>query len=131
MNIREERPEDAGTVRAVNLAAFETSVEANLVDALRDQARPIVSLVAEDGGAIVGHILFSPVTLVHGPNLPMMGLAPMAVVPERQRTGIGSRLVRAGLEHCRREGVAAVVVVGHASYYPRFGFVPGYRFGLA
>ena len=131
MNIREERPEDAGTVRAVNLAAFETSVEANLVDALRDQARPIVSLVAEDGGAIVGHILFSPVTLVHGPNLPMMGLAPMAVVPERQRTGIGSRLVRAGLEHCRREGVAAVVVVGHATYYPRFGFVPGSRFGLA
>ena len=131
MNIREERPEDAGTIRAVNLAAFETSVEANLVDALRDQARPIVSLVAEDAGAIVGHILFSPVTLVHGRNLPMMGLAPMAVVPERQRTGIGSQLVLAGLEHCRREGVAAVVVVGHATYYPRFGFVPGSRFGLA
>ena len=131
MNIREERAGDAVTIRAVNLAAFETSVEADLVDALRDQARPIVSLVAEDAGAIVGHILFSPVTLVHGRNLPMMGLAPMAVVPERQRTGIGSQLVLAGLEHCRREGVAAVVVVGHATYYPRFGFVPGSRFGLA
>jgi putative acetyltransferase len=130
MQIRDERSEDASSVRAVNLAAFETAVEAELVDAVRDQAAPIVSLVAEDAGTIVGHILFSPVTLVHGPNLPMMGLAPMAVVPDRQRQGIGSRLVLEGLERCRRSGVAAVVVVGHPAYYPRFGFVPGSRFGI-
>lgn len=130
MNIRDERREDAESVRAVNLAAFETAVEADLVDALRDQAAPIVSLVAEDAGTIVAHILFSPVTLMTGPRLPMMGLAPMAVVPDRQRQGIGSRLVLEGLERCRRSGVAAVVVVGHAAYYPRFGFVPGSRFGI-
>ena len=130
MHIRDERPEDAESIRAVNLAAFETNVEADLVDALREQATPIVSLVAEDAGSIVGHILFSPVTLVESPNLPMMGLAPMAVVPGRQRQGVGSRLVREGLERCRRAGAAAVVVVGHATYYPRFGFVPGSRFGI-
>ena len=130
MHIRDERPEDAGSIRAVNLAAFETSVEADLVDALRDQATPIVSLVAEDAGSIVGHILFSPVTLVESHGLSLMGLAPMAVVPARQRRGIGAHLVREGLERCRRAGADAVVVVGHATYYPRFGFVPASRFGL-
>ena len=130
MHIRDERPEDAESVRTVNLAAFETSTEADLVAALRDQATPIVSLVAEDAGTVVGHILFTPVTLINGPRLPLMGLAPMAVVPARQRQGIGSRLVLEGLERCRRSGTAAIVVVGHATYYPRFGFVPGSRFGL-
>ena len=130
MHIRDERPEDASSIRAVNLAAFETDVEADLVDALRVHATPIVSLVAEDAESVVGHILFSPVTLVESPGLSLMGLAPMAVVPARQRQGIGSRLVREGLERCRRIGAAAVVVVGHATYYPRFGFVPGSRFGI-
>jgi putative acetyltransferase len=130
MLIRDERHEDAESVRAVNLAAFETSEEADLVDALRDQAAPVVSLVAEDAATIVGHILFTPVTLVDGPNVPLLGLAPMAVSPGRQRQGIGSRLVLDGLERCRRAGAAAVVVVGHATYYPRFGFVPASRFGI-
>lgn len=130
MHIRDERQDDAASIRAVNLAAFETTAEADLVDALRDQAAPIVSLVAEDAGSIVGHILFSPVTLMENPGLPVMGLAPMAVVPARQHQGIGSRLVREGLERCGRAGAAAVVVVGHATYYPRFGFVPASRFGI-
>ena len=130
MLIRDERHGDEESVRAVNLAAFETSAEADLVDALRDQAAPVVSFVAEDGATIVGHILFTPVTLVGGPHLPILGLAPMAVAPERQRQGIGSRLVVAGLEGCRRAGAGAVVVVGHAAYYPRFGFVPASRFGI-
>ena len=131
MLIRGERPEDAEGIRAVNLAAFETKVEADLVDALRDQAAPIVSLVAEDAGEMVGHILFSPVTLDKGPGLLMMGLAPMAVLPGRQRQGIGSRLVRSGLQRCRSAGAAAVFVLGHATYYPRFGFVPASRFGVS
>jgi|SRR5687767_6645218 putative acetyltransferase len=130
MHIRDERPEDAGSIRAVNLTAFETRVEADLVDALRDQATPIVSLVAEDAEAIVGHIFFSPVTLAERPGLSLMGLAPMAVLPAKQRQGIGSHLVREGLERCRRAGAGAVVVVGHSTYYPRFGFVPASRFGL-
>jgi putative acetyltransferase len=123
MNIREERPVDAERIRAVNLAAFETSAEADLVDALRRHAAPIISLVAEEDSDIVGHILFSPVTLV-GEQVTLMGLAPMAVVPARQRQGIGSSLIAEGLERCRRANVAAVVVLGHAEYYPRFGFIP-------
>jgi putative acetyltransferase len=130
MLIRVERHEDAESVRAVNLAAFETSEEADLVDSLRGLAAPVVSLVAEDAGAIVGHILFTPVRLIDGPNLPMMGLAPMAVMPAKQRQGIGSGLVLEGLERCRRAGAAAIVVVGHAAYYPRFGFEPASRFGI-
>jgi putative acetyltransferase len=131
MNIRNERPEDAIPIRDVHLSAFETSGEADLVSILRKQATPLISLVAEEAGTIVGHILFTPVTFVDGPSLPMMGLAPMAVSPEWQRRGIGSRLVLAGLQQCRHSGTAAVVVVGHPAYYPRFGFVPASRFGIS
>jgi len=130
MTIREERPGDAEAIRRVNLAAFDTTTEADLVDALRRHAAPVVSLVAEDGPGIVGHIMFSPVTLESGCSLTLMGLAPMAVVPARQRQGIGSRLVVEGLERCRRMHAAAVVVLGHAEYYPRFGFVPASRLSL-
>ena len=97
MRIRPEKPGDHAGVRAVNVAAFETPAEADLVDALRAQAWPLVSLVADEDGAIVGHIMFSPVTLPGHPALALMGLAPMAVTPARQRAGIGSALVRAGL----------------------------------
>jgi putative acetyltransferase len=115
----------------VNLAAFETAAEANLVDALRQQARPLISLVAQDGVEIVGHIMFSPVSLASHAKLNLMGLAPMAVMPAHQRKGVGSALVRAGLERCRELGVGAVVVLGHPGYYPRFGFQPSVRFGIA
>ncbi len=128
--IRPERPEDVSGIRRVNLKAFETPLEANLVDALRDQADPMISLVAVDGEVVVGHILFSPVTLPSRPDLRIMGLAPMAVVPERQRQGIGSALVREGLTACHRLGAVAVVVLGHTHYYPRFGFVPASSYGL-
>jgi putative acetyltransferase len=127
MIIREERRVDAESIRAVNLAAFDTGTEADLVDALRRRATPLISLVAEDDEKIVGHILFSPVTLASEPGLSLMGLAPMAVVPSRQRQGVGSRLVREGLEQCRQVNVAAVVVLGHPAFYPRFGFLPAAR----
>jgi putative acetyltransferase len=130
VRIRDERPGDVDAVRAVNRAAFETSEEADLVDALRRAASPLISLVAEAGDAVVGHIMFSPVTLAGADALTLMGLAPMAVLPARQREGIGSRLVSAGLERCREANVAAVVVLGHAEYYPRFGFIPASRLSL-
>jgi putative acetyltransferase len=130
MLLRSERFEDAAAIRAVNAAAFETSAEAELVDILRAQAAPLVSLVAEQAGAITGHILFSPVTLAGAPELAIMGLAPMAVLPAEQGRGVGSALVRAGLERCRQLGCGAVVVLGHADYYPRFGFVRASRFGV-
>lgn len=130
MIIREERQGDVESIRAVNLAAFATSAEADLVDALRRQVTPLVSLVAEEDGNVIGHILLSPVTLESEPALTLMGLAPMSVVPSRQRQGIGSSLVREGLERCRQIDAAAVVVLGHPEYYPRFGFVPAVRLSL-
>ncbi len=128
--IRPERSADEASVRIVNRSAFETSAEADLVDALREQADPTISLVADDGGSIVGHIFFSPVTLSGHAAPSIMGLAPMAVLPAAQRRGIGSSLVAAGLESCRHAGSGAVVVLGHPGFYPRFGFVPASRFGM-
>lgn len=130
MKVRPETRDDYAAIRSVNEAAFETPAEAQLVEVLRERVRPIVSLVAEVEGAVVGHILFSPVALATSPEAKIMGLAPMAVLPERQGQGIGSALVRAGLEECRRQGFEAVVVLGHAGYYPRFGFTPARSFGL-
>jgi putative acetyltransferase len=134
MDVRAERAPDIPAIRDVNRAAFDTAAEADLVDALRVRAAPTVSLVAQADGGIVGHIMFSPVTLVCGQPPPasttIMGLAPMAVLPRYQKRGIGSALVRAGLDRCRDLGVQAVVVLGHAAYYPRFGFVPASRFGI-
>jgi len=130
MQIRAEEQRDWGAVRAVNVSAFERPAEANLVDALREQAQPLVSLIAEDNGAIVGHIMFSPVSISGHPALKIMGLAPMAVVPEHQRKGVGSALIRAGLEQCKQLGFGAAVVLGHPAYYPRFGFSPSARFGI-
>jgi putative acetyltransferase len=130
MQIGREHPGDVDAVRRVHLAAFDTALEADLVDALREQAQPLVSLVAGDATGIVGHILFSPVTLAIDPAVPLMGLAPMAVLPGLQRRGIGSALVRAGLEACAGLGAAGVVVLGHPAFYPRFGFAPASRFGL-
>ena len=131
MLIRGEERRDWPAVYAVNVSAFETPAEANLVDALREQAKPLVSLIAEDNGAVVGHIMFSPVSLSGHPALRIMGLAPMAVAPDHQRKGIGSALVSAGLEQCKQLGFGAVVVLGHPAYYPRFGFSSSACFGIS
>ena len=129
--IRYETPPDMRAIRAINEAAFGQRFEADLVDALRREADPFISLVAEQGGELVGHICFSPVTVGDGEEPDgYVGLGPMAVLPAMQNRGIGSRLVQAGLDECRRRGLALVVVVGHAAYYPRFGFQPASRFGL-
>ena len=130
MRIRPESDADRGAVRAVNLAAFGTSLEAELIETLRGRGVPLISLVADLAGEVVGHILFSPVTLEGQPHLRVMGLGPMAVAPQHQRRGIGTALVSEGLETCRRTGCDAVVVLGHAHYYPRFGFVPAARHAL-
>jgi putative acetyltransferase len=128
--IKSEEPREIAGIRHVNLAAFGAAGEADLVDALRQHARPFLSLVAVEEDEVVGHIAFSPVTLAPHPDLLIAGLAPMAVVPSRQRQGIGSSLVRAGLNEVRRLGFEAVVVLGHADYYPRFGFRTASSFGL-
>jgi putative acetyltransferase len=129
-SIRPERPDDAAGVRRVNQAAFGQATEADIVEKLRS-APGAVSLVAEEDG-VVGHILFTPV-LVESAGGPVagMGLGPMAVLPGRQRAGIGSRLVERGLEIVRERGAPFVVVVGHPEYYQRFGFERASRHGHA
>lgn len=121
LSLRPERPGDEEALRRLNDDAFGGPAESAIVDALRASGETLVSLVAEDGDTLVGHVLFSPVTLgtVQG-----MGLGPMAVTPERQRSGIGSRLVELGLSRLREAGCPFVVVLGHPEYYPRFGFLP-------
>ena len=129
MRIRNEGPADGDAIRAVHESAFKTDAEAKLVDRLRSRTQ-VISLVADDAGSIVGHILFSPVTLSGTSTVTIVGLAPIAVTAQRQRQGIGSALVRAGLDACAQSRVDAVVLIGHATYYPRFGFKPASRFGF-
>jgi len=130
MLIRTEKENDRDAVYAINASAFDTPSEADLVNSLREQVKPLISLVAEEKGQLIGHIMFSPVTLSDHPELMLMGLAPVAVAPEHQRRGIGSALVQAGLKQCRQLGYKAVLVLGHPEYYPRFGFVPSSRFNI-
>jgi putative acetyltransferase len=128
------RPEETRHERAIfeiHARAFPSDGEARLVDALRAAGAATISLVAECDERVVGHILFSPVRVDGaGGSFAALGLAPVAVVPERQRDGIGSALVRAGLAVCRSAGHSIVFVLGHASYYPRFGFEPAAPRGL-
>jgi putative acetyltransferase len=136
--IRPESAADRAGVRHVNELGFGRPNEAALVDALRAAAQPQISLVAVEGGQVVGHIFFSPVTVESAHDAlapePMahepMALGPMAVLPEHQRQGIGSRLVRLGLTECERLGHGVVVVLGHPRFYPRFGFSPAITKGL-
>lgn len=131
MDIRTEKPEDLEAVRQVNIAAFGRENEANLVDRLRGMESTF-SFVAVQSDRIVGHILFSPVVLAGkcSSNLSILGLAPVAVLPEYQRQGIGTLLIQQGLEECRRSGFQAVVVLGHPDFYSRFGFIPASRKSL-
>jgi putative acetyltransferase len=131
MILRPETTEDYEAVHRVNELAFGQPNEADLVDALRPNAQPYISLVAVLDDQIVGHIFFSPVSIEsESSTSTAMGLAPMAVLPEFQRQGIGSQLVWEGLKECRRIGHEVVVVVGHPEYYPRFGFAPARPKGL-
>ena len=123
--IRPESTADEDAIRHVHRLAFGQDDEARLVDELREGGFVRVSLVTERAGRVVGHILFSDLPIITGvETVAALALAPMAVVPELQNQGIGSALVRRGLEACRQEGHRVVVVLGHAHFYPRFGFSP-------
>jgi putative acetyltransferase len=123
--IRAETPADAAAIRDINCQAFGQPAEADLVEALRAGGYPRLSLVAERDGRVVGHIMFSDLPIVAAAGtVPALALAPMAVLPQYQRQGVGSSLVQRGLDRCRDAGHRVVVVLGHRAYYPRFGFSP-------
>jgi len=133
ITIRPETTEDYAAIHEVNLLAFGQEIEPRLVEALRESPDfiPELSLVAIEGGQVVGHILFSPMVIeTKDGAVPALTLAPLAVRPEFQNQGIGSQLVRRGIERCRTLGHRIVVVVGHPTYYPRFGFSPARARGL-
>jgi putative acetyltransferase len=131
INIRPERTEDIPSVRAINEQAFNQPAEADIIDELRSTCPEALSLVAVDEGDVVGHILFTPATVdSDSGTVKGMGLAPMAVLPKRQRQGIGSALVEYGLKILRERSCPFVIVLGHPEYYPRFGFEPASRYGL-
>lgn len=126
--IHPERVGDEAAIRAVLLDAFPTDVEARLVAALRAAGRLTVSLVADRAGCVIGHVAFSPVTVTGCAG--GVGLAPLSVLSEARRQGIGVRLVREGLAACARQGATFVVVLGEPDYYRRFGFLRASDWGL-
>lgn len=129
--IREERCEDEAAVAAIVEQAFGRSLEAGLVSSLRREGAVALSLVAQQEGRVLGHVLFSPV-IIEGDaeGFPAAALAPLSVLPAFQRLGIGSALVSAGLARCREIGFSRVLVVGDPAYYQRFGFSPAAAAGI-
>lgn len=127
IQIRNELEDDVAAIRELNRLAFGQDQEGNIVDALRANGAVTLSLVATLDDRVVGHILYSPVTLN---KIEGAGLAPMAVLPAHQRQGIGSELVEAGNRRLAQSGCPFIIVVGHPHFYPRFGFKPASTLGI-
>jgi putative acetyltransferase len=131
IEIRAEETQDADAVREIHDRAFGRPHEGRVVDRLRAGCHDLLSLVAVDGERVVGHILFSPATIeCGGCSIRGMGLAPVAVLPEVQCRGVGSGLIREGIARLKAQGCPFVIVLGHPSYYPRFGFERASRHGI-
>jgi putative acetyltransferase len=134
MRIVEAAAADLEDVLSVERQAFGEDDAAELVRDLVDDpsARPLLSLLAWDGGRPVGHIMFTAARLEGAPrDVSVSILAPLAVVPDAQRGGIGGRLIEHGIQHLSESSVELVFVLGHPEYYPRHGFEPASRLGLA
>ena len=134
--VRLERDSDAAEIAAVTRAAFASAdgagrAESALIEAIRSRAKAVVSLVATDDERVVGHILFSEVTVETDNPVRVLALAPLGVHPDAQGRGLGTDLVNRGLRECRSAGYDAVVVLGEPAYYGRFGFEKASRYGLS
>lgn len=127
ITIRDEQPTDIPAIRDVNRQAFGRDQEATIVDVLRANRAALLSLVATVDDRVVGHIMYSPLAVG---DLVGAALGPMAVLPQHQRSGIGSTLVEAGTRRLARESCPFIVVLGHAAFYPRFGFRPARTYGI-
>jgi putative acetyltransferase len=132
MRIRLETPDDVAAIREVNRAAFVSKVEPDLVERLRAAGNLAISLVADDGGRIVSHAAYSPavVELSRGESFDVAALGPIAVLPELQKRGLGAQLMERGFAECLALGYDLMFLLGHPSYYPRFGFVPAKALGV-
>lgn len=128
IQIREECPADIGDIRDINQRAFGQDQEGNIVDALRSNGASLLSLVATVNDRLVGHIMYSPISV--SSEILGAALGPMAVLPEYQRQGIGSELIEAGNQQLKAAGYPFIIVVGHPNYYPRFGFRPASAHGI-
>ncbi|GEP94463.1 GNAT family N-acetyltransferase [Chitinophaga cymbidii] len=134
IRIRPEETSDAGHIYEVNRLAFGREDESRLIGFLREGGSfvPALSLLAEVDGMAVGHILFTRIFIAreNGARIESLALAPMAVHPDFQRRGIGGRLITEGLRRAGEAGFTAVIVLGHADYYPKFGFAPAAKWGI-
>jgi putative acetyltransferase len=128
IEIREECADDVAAVRDLNRRAFGQDQESNIVDALRANGAALLSLVATVNDQVAGHVMYSPALV--GDDITGAALGPMAVLPEYQRQGIGSKLIEAGNRKLKDAGCPFIIVVGHADYYPRFGFRPASDHGI-
>lgn len=121
--IRPATRRDFPAIRAIIRHAFDRAVEANLIEDLRDAGEVVCEFVAASEIALQGHILYSPLAIERpGPTIKAAALGPVAVAPAFQRRGLGGQLIRAGNARCAELGYAAIIVLGHRDYYPRFGF---------
>lgn len=133
LTIRSEAPGDGAGIRAVHLAAFDTSAESELVERIRDSERyrSHFSVVAVADGTVVGHALLSYAGLLHrGLARPVLVLAPLAVTPVWQHLGAGTALMHESIGRADHAGEPGIVLTGHPRYYPRFGFRPASRYGI-
>jgi putative acetyltransferase len=130
VSIRHENHEDIPLIYSVHEQTFKRDAEAKLTDKLREACTDCLSLVAEDNGTIVGHVMFTPVLIKKDKIISGMGLAPMAVLPSKQRLGIGTQLIKSGLQILQEKGCPFVIVLGHPEYYPRFGFKPASAYNI-
>lgn len=132
MLIRPEQPEDRVAIRAIHQHAFTTSAEARLVDNLRASECSFLSLVAEEHGQLLAHLLITPVTLpIAQRPLSMAAIGPMAVLPEHQRQGVGTQLMQAALRFAEEDGIDVLFVLGHPRFYQRFAFTAASAFGIS
>jgi putative acetyltransferase len=128
VEIREEHLGDIAVIRDLNKRAFGQDQEGRIVDALRSNGAVLLSLVATLNDQVVGHVMYSPLSVDN--QITGGALGPMAVLPEHQRQGIGSKLVEAGNQKLKEAGCPFVIVIGHPNYYPRFGFKPASAHGI-